>query len=62
MMSMPGLTGTGAMLQQQAANGAFNTTKAGLSTAGKVAGITGLAYGAYDIGNQIAHAGDIRST
>lgn len=62
MMSMPGLTGTGAMLQQQAANGAFNTTKAGLSTAGKVAGVAGLAYGAYDIGNQIAHAGDIRST
>lgn len=61
MMSMPGLTGTGAMLQQQAANGAFNTTKAGLSTAGKVAGAAGLAYGAYDIGNQIAHAGDIRS-
>jgi hypothetical protein len=51
MMSMPGLTGAGAMLQQQAANGAFNTTKAGLSTAGKVTGGVGLLYSAYDIGN-----------
>ena len=62
MMSMPGLTGTGAMLQQQAANGAFNTTKAGLSTAGKVAGGVGLLYSAYDIGNQLGHMNDIRST